>query len=74
MVLRDSAEATTDRVCNFYCFSMVLRDSAEATTDRVCNFYCFSIVSNLYAQNAHYDAVRRQEQALQPTRLHRDDR
>ena len=74
MVFRDSAAATTDRVCNFYCFSMVLRDSAEATTDRVCNFYCFSKIRNLYAQSAHFDAVRRQEQILQPTRRHRDHR
>ena len=36
--------ATTDRVCNFYCFSMVLRDIAEATTDRGCNLYGFSMV------------------------------
>ena len=37
MVLRNSAEQTTDCVRNLYCFSIVLRDSAEATTDRVCN-------------------------------------
>ena len=41
MVLRASAEATTDRVCNFDCFTMILRDSAKATTDRVCNFMLF---------------------------------
>ena len=73
-ILRDSAEATTDRVCNLYCFSMVLRGSAEATTDRVCNLCCFTKIRNLYVQNEHFDAVRRQEHALQPTRRHRDDR
>ena len=70
MDLRDSGEAITDRVCNLTCFSMVLRDSAEATTDRICNFYCFSIVSNLYAQNAHCDTVRRQEQTQHRKRRH----
>ena len=43
-VLHDSAEGTTDRVCNFYCLGMFLRDSAEATTDRVCNLYGFGMV------------------------------
>ena len=38
MNLRDSAKATTERVCKCYCFSMLLGDSAEATTDRVCIF------------------------------------
>ena len=44
MVLRDSAEAATDRACNLYGFCLVLRDSAEATTDRVRNVECFCMV------------------------------